>query len=493
MKWRVQVSKLAKSIWVYVTFLTLLWAFFECCYFIQATPFKLTDFAFVSHKLQLPVTIIPGVLFFLIAQALLHFSLIVMVSVVTIALLDLFPTLKNHWLVVIIAVWLIAIHWLLLANAIYYPNSKFADLIHFILPNALLQEILLALLSVGLLFFGMVALLMFFRHYKWSVCLVVGGLSVVVFEKMMTLPSQPIIDAGSVAKPNIIIIGMDSLRPDFLSFFGGKTYTPFLDDFLKHATVFDDASTPLARTFPSWSALLLSQYPRESGIRSNLVDTAQVSLQQSLPALLQQAGYETVFATDEVRFSNIDSQFGFQHLLIPPIGLNDFLLGTLNDFPLSNLVINTQLGKWLFPYSYANRPVFETYDPRTFNWRLTQFLTQSRTRPLLMVVHFCLPHFPYLWRDTLSADMPARNRYAASLTRVDAQVADLYASLLKTHALDHAVLILLSDHGEALGLAGDRITSAAHFVASPSLRSVPHFYPPSIDGEAVDASAGHVD
>ena len=55
-------------------------------------------------------------------------------------------------------------------------------------------------------------------------------------------------------------------------------------------------------------------------------------------------GYQTIYATDEVRFANIDQSFGFDQLITPPIGAADFLLGKAGDLPLVNLVSPTRVG-----------------------------------------------------------------------------------------------------------------------------------------------------
>src|SRR5207253_529486 len=158
------------------------------------------------------------------------------------------------------------------------------------------------------------------------------------------------------------------------SYFGYDRPTPYLDSLLESSTVFPDAVTPLARTFPSWSSLLTGLYPRQSRIRSNLADQTDLQLTSTLPAILRNHGYETIYATDETRFSNIDKNFGFDRIIGPPMGLNDFLIGNFNDFPLSNLFVNTVIGKILFPYNYANRAPHFTYDPDSFLKSLTPAL-----------------------------------------------------------------------------------------------------------------------
>jgi hypothetical protein len=48
-----------------------------------------------------------------------------------------------------------------------------------------------------------------------------------------------------------------------------------------------------------------------------------------------------------------------------------------------------------------------------------------------------------------------RNEYAAAVAEVDRQFSDVMRLLAEKHVLDNAIVVLLSDHGEALGAEGD--------------------------------------
>jgi hypothetical protein len=156
------------------------------------------------------------------------------------------------------------------------------------------------------------------------------------------------------------------------------------------------------------------------------------------------------------------------------------------------LLINTKVGQWLFPYSYANRAVNFTYDPNSFLHLLQPVLRARRTQPLFLAVHFCLPHHPYIWADIHASEYSALSRYQASIVRVDTQLKDFFAALKANHLLDHAIVVMLSDHGEALELLGDRITEKDAFLSEQRIAThIPQFYPPSLDNEEVNQSAGH--
>jgi len=287
---------------------------------------------------------------------------------------------------------------------------------------------------------------------------------------------------------------MDALRPDFLSYFGSDLKTRHFDNFLNQSTVFAETITPIARTFPAWVSIFTGNYPKENQVRFDLEDQTNLHLANSLPAILQQQGYETIYAMDETRFSNVDKNFGFDKIITPPVGIDDFFLGTFNDFPLSNLVINTVIGKWLFPYSYANRPAYVSYDPNSFLKMMRPALAQAHQKPLFLAVHFCLPHMPYFWKSFsyVNTNTPVL-QYDAAIKRADRLFADFLTMLSNEGFLKHSIVVLLSDHGEALELRGDRITYHDRYIpgANNPVGNIPKFYPPNFAEEKVNQSAGH--
>jgi len=111
-------------------------------------------------------------------------------------------------------------------------------------------------------------------------------------------------------KPNLILIGIDSLRLDEVRRFGGTgALTPNIDRLLDSSAIYTDTVTPIARTFPAWMSILTGQYADKTGAKVNLIDRAEVQAAPTLADTLRTAGYKSVFATDEVRFSNIDEGY----------------------------------------------------------------------------------------------------------------------------------------------------------------------------------------
>ena len=274
------------------------------------------------------------------------------------------------------------------------------------------------------------------------------------------------VDAQNVTnKPNIIIIGIDSLRPDYVAALDGKgrhfvtgqpSITPNIDNLLQGATIMTNSYTPLARTFPSWVSILTGEYPDQNGIYFNLMDPKHLDHKALLTHQLKKMGYYTVFGMDDRRFSNIDKRYGFDAIIGPQEGMNDFLLGTFNDFPLTNLLVNSKLGRLLFPYSYGNRSAAVTYDPASFDYLVDQRLANLGNQPLFLAVHFCLPHWPYFWAVTHPKRGPYLRKanlqfvYEQGVLRADQQVGSFWNLLQDRGFLKNAIVIVLSDHGESL-------------------------------------------
>lgn len=483
------------GVFVYLLLLTVMYFLLEISFFIQCNSDYLSDYTFVSDNLSIPYTILPGIIFFVFAQLFLRFSYCVMIWIVTVSISHLFHLSVNTKIKLGISIWFLGIISLIVTNAYLYPNSKFSLLVSIVLFNHAITKFAFYFFLSACLFvvtFAVVGLAKIFhqqfnRKYKISTLAIVVGIGATTF-----IPSANVVhDASTTEHPNIIVIGVDSLRPDFLSYFGHAKTTPFFDAFLNQATVFSESITPLARTFPSWTGILTGQYPRQIGVRYNLASQHHIDLTHSLPNILRDNGYETIYATDETRFSNLDKNYGFNEIVTPPMGLNDFLLGTFNDFVMSNMVVNTALGKWLFPHSYANRPVYYMYEPDSFLKLVQPVLQVNRDKPLFLAIHFCLPHYPYLWAGLPANDYKHLQRYEASIERVDKQLRDFFVMLKQANLLDHAIVVMLSDHGEALELPGDRITENDLFISNAKTKSIPKFYPPSLDDEKINQSAGH--
>jgi arylsulfatase A-like enzyme len=252
--------------------------------------------------------------------------------------------------------------------------------------------------------------------------------------------------------PNVIFLGIDSLRPDALT----ADTAPNIRAFMDGAMQLTDAVTPLARTFPAWASILTGRHPHTTGAYMNLLPRELIHTGATLPQLLREHGYQTGYAIDETRFSNIDASYGFDRTAAPTMGGSDFVLAWFADTPLSNTVMNTRLGALLFPHVHGNRAAHVTYDPDSFVRRIEREFDFDQ--PTFLAAHLTLPHWPFTWA-TSPADAPnadnAGTLYRDAVRRADRQFGDLLAVLQRRGALDHALVVVFSDHGEALGQPDD--------------------------------------
>ena len=431
-----------------------------------------------SHTdFSIPSIVVPNIVTFVLAHIGLYAVFSCLLWFIARGLVLALELLQNRVLHTTIGVTLFSIATLLWCNQAFYPNSQFSLLLGELLPSWITYAISFVfvctlLAGCGVAFYG------WFKHFALrkaqlillTTLIVTALLTIYFLMQPLQASRQARNSIISPASPNIILIGIDSLRPDHLQFFGSQwTRTPNFDQFLAKSLSFEHAVTPYGRTFPAWVSILSGLYPPHHGARYNLINPNKITAYQaSLPKLLQSHEYQTFFATDENRFSNIDQRFYFDKIVGPKMGFNDFLLGSTNDFPLSNLIINTRLGQWLFPYTYANRAAAATYNPKTFLTLLKQHLTHlDPQHPAFIAIHLCLPHWPYLWHRApvgLPNDPPSmRYLYQKAINRADQQFKAVLSLLKQQHFLDKAWVVLLSDHAEGLDLANDLLIDSKHY------------------------------
>lgn len=396
------------------------------------------------------------------------------------------------------ALWLIGCMSIIAFNNYYFSNSFFATLFrqhHWYDFQTNLR--CLTFSTTLLLIATAIALLnlIIYRRHLISGSILASLTLLSLYVTYATPPSS--LSKPSHTAPTIIFIGLDSVRPDFIHYFGYRnTITPHIDHFLSSSAVLTHAYTPLARTFPAWVSILTSQHPKFSHARNNLAEPSNISANDTLAKQLQRHGYETIYATDEKRFSNITEHYGFDTVIGPRAGVNDFLLGGLSDFPLTNILINTPLGRIVFPYNYSNRAAAVTYEPHSFLKLIQQSLDQPHSKPLFLAIHLCLSHWPFFWaHDNQHDDFTLAKRYRSSVEAVDTQFGDIMTMLKQKGLLDHSIVVLLSDHGTTVGLPHDRIISKENYRGDPAKLHLITVYPlethsPQTDRFTINTSYG---
>ena len=362
-----------------------------------------------------------------------------------------------------LSIYFLSITALIAINCYFFPLSKFSRIFLPQTPIVVFQVVLIISLAI-LSLLVLIALWRCFRNYP---IFLGGALTVPAVIFFMIQPSVPAPFDTNPKHPNLIIIGVDSLSPDRIN----SKLTPNLHSFLNESVHFEETISPLARTYSAWTTILTGLYPLHHFARENLYPASMVKHSASFAWNLQKMGYHTVFASDDRRFNNLGKEFGFKEIIGPQIGVNDVLLGSFYDFPLSNLIINLRISHWLLPYNYTNRAGHFSYYPSAFDQALQIALEQENTKiPLFMAVHFTLPHWPYAWAISSPAKVNDEYNvydrgelYHDAVQQADLQVGNLLRLLKNSGALHNSMVIVLSDHGEVLYQKGTRKTSLLNY------------------------------
>ncbi|MEW5787691.1 MAG: sulfatase-like hydrolase/transferase [Pseudomonadota bacterium] len=121
---------------------------------------------------------------------------------------------------------------------------------------------------------------------------------------------------SDMQRPNILLIGVDSLRHDRVN--SGRGLTPHADALAAKGFHFTRCYVPCARTAPSLASLLCSNWPQDHGIRDNFATPDEAKLDGlPLPAHLAQQGYDTVAISDWCGSDLGKFPFGFNTVDLP--------------------------------------------------------------------------------------------------------------------------------------------------------------------------------
>lgn len=306
-------------------------------------------------------------------------------------------------------------------------------------------------------------------------------------------------DGGERAPQALIIIGLDSLRPDFVSALGGPAgLTPNIDSFFDDAFVFAEARVPLSRTHPSWVSMLTALTPDRHGVRYNRPHPWFSSrLPVNLASHLLKLGWRTHFLTDDDLFSTIDARHGFQKVTEPNSVLRTYAAKSLMKFGLLTL-LPTRWTSHLIPDLRANRVLYHNYDGRDFTELVVQALDNeaSASGPFMLGAHLCLLHYPGTQRGPgyRAHQPPASNPilgyfkvsfssvgkqdprtsslrreqlmglYRAGVDNVDREFGRLMNHLKSSGLYDRATIVVWSDHGESFTNADGRPVLPNHGV-----------------------------
>ena len=270
---------------------------------------------------------------------------------------------------------------------------------------------------------------------RWSLSLAIMAMSHVSCARRETSPT------------NVLLITVDTLRPDHLACYGNsKIKTPNFDRLAREGVLFQNAFCQVPLTLPSHASILSGTYPISHGFRDQ-GRTQSSSDMPNLAAVLRREGYRTgAFVGSFV----LDSRFG----------LNEGF-----DYYFDRFETSLTGAK---EFQNVERPASEVA-AEAIQW------IGSTPQKFFAWLHLYDPHDPYLPPEPFRTDYQG-NPYDGEIAFVDSVLGKLFASLEEKRVYDSTLIVLLSDHGEGLEEHGE--TFHGFFVYDSTLRIPLQIKPP---------------
>ncbi|MFC2173662.1 sulfatase [Acidobacteriota bacterium] len=255
--------------------------------------------------------------------------------------------------------------------------------------------------------------------------------------------------SGRLARPDVFFILLDAARADALSCYGGIHATPAIDNLASAGTRFEKVLAPASWTGQSIPAILTGLYPDSMGIAhwgNRLPSEFPLA-----PEFLSRIGYHTVLWSQHHFYKgNLPLQRGFEGVFFSPSKDHKAL-----PEPQDLLVED----KPTFAFIHLLPPHNPYEPPEPFRGAYSAWY-----RGDISVDARFLNRFPHNERpgDLHKDDVRyIRDRYLENMAFADSLVGRVIDMLKKQGRYDRAMIVILSDHGEAF-LEHDRFLHTKH-------------------------------
>jgi arylsulfatase A-like enzyme len=250
------------------------------------------------------------------------------------------------------------------------------------------------------------------------------------------------------ARPNLVLITLDTLRADALGSYGQtRKPSPEIDRLADEGVLFVQVVTSSAETLPSHASIFTGLHPFEHGVRTNAGDVLGRD-NITLAERLRGAGYATgAEISANVLRKETHITRGFAH----------YRGADSEDVEFKQL---QQIG--------GDAPT--TKKIRTgadITRRGIEFITDHRERPFFLWLHYFDTHDPNYAPAEFRGRFPGEP-YFDEVASVDSQIGRLRETIEELNLTSNTLVVLTSDHGEGLGEHGER--SHAFFVYDTTMR-----------------------
>jgi arylsulfatase A-like enzyme/Flp pilus assembly protein TadD len=252
------------------------------------------------------------------------------------------------------------------------------------------------------------------------------GVLLLVFTSVLACAQRPA-EVKPVA-PNVVVITIDTLRPDHLGCYGDKQiHTPNIDALASEGVRFERAYTPVPVTLPAHTVIFTGTYPMLSGMHDFSANKLNPS-QPTLASVLKQHGYITGAV---IGSAVLDSRFGLN---------NGF------DFYYDHFDFNRLQESNLEEMKRQGGAVTDA----ALDW-----LGKNHRSKFFLWMHLYDPHYPYRPPAPYSEQYKDRP-YDGEIAYADAQIGRLVTFLKAKGLYRNTLIVLAGDHGESLGEHGEK-------------------------------------
>ncbi len=220
-------------------------------------------------------------------------------------------------------------------------------------------------------------------------------------------------------KPNILLITIDTIRPDYVSCYGGSNNTPHIDSIAKSGILFENTFSQVPLTFPSHTSILTGLFPSSHGMHNNGLEILSRP-DILIGSQLKKHGYRTGAVVSSFV---LDRKFGLER-----------------GFDVYDDSMERKPG--LFSNFEVERPGNEVTNHGI------KILESFPNNPWFLWLHYYDPHTPH------SPPAPYVG-YGGEIQFVDSQIGKVFDWLKTNNRNKNLVIAIIGDHGESLGEHGE--------------------------------------
>lgn len=276
---------------------------------------------------------------------------------------------------------------------------------------------------------------------KWRAVFVLSVAVVaahVVLGQNATAP-RPNAPASRPAKPNVVLITIDTLRADHVGCYGAQSVkTPTLDALARDGVVFERAISQVPLTWPSHAVILTGTYPFQNGVQDFTGEPLGEKF-RSVAQAFKSAGYTTGAVVSSFV---LDRSWG----LARGFDYYDDAFSA-SEFQKKDISLVERRGGDSVAHAIA-------WLNRTRSTAITAGNSGGQPQPFFLWLHLYDPHSPYDPPEPFHSEYSG-HLYDGEVAYADHELGALITWLKQNHVYDSSVIVMLSDHGESLGEHGE--------------------------------------